>query len=44
MTEFMHDLRVMATMELFSQTEMYIREYSLKEGVDLQAVLRDLAQ
>jgi hypothetical protein len=44
MPEFLYDLRVMATMETFSQTEMFIREYSLKEGVDLQTVLRDLAQ
>ena len=43
MTEFMYDLRVMATLEIFNSTELYIREYSLKEGVDLQTVLRDLA-
>ena len=44
MTEIMYDIKVMSVMDTFSQTELYIREYALKEGVDLQSVLRDLAQ
>jgi hypothetical protein len=44
MTEIMYDIKVMSVMDTFNQNEYYIREYSLKEGVDLQSVLRDLAQ